>query len=145
MIPVLGVGVVEAELDALSIAGGLELGDHVAFEGGGIDDVVIADLGVKESETVVVLAGDDDIFHAGIFGDVDPLGGAELARVAGFGQLGVILDGDLFGVHVPLALADLGVEAPVDEEAEFILIEPVGPARSGTRGSRWCGWCGCVE
>ena len=142
MVPVLGVGVVKAELDALRVTGGLELGDHVAFEGGGIDDVVVADLGVEQGEAVVVFAGDDDIFHAGVFGDLDPLGGAELGRVAGFSELGVFLDGDLPGVHVPLALGDLGVEAPVDEEAEFILIEPVSPGRSGTRRGRWGG---CVE
>ncbi len=96
MIPVLGVGVVEAELDARRVAGGLELGDHVAFERSGIHDVVIADRGIEEREAVVVLAGDDDIFHPRILGDLHPLGGAELGRVAGFGELGVFLNGDFF-------------------------------------------------
>ena len=86
VIPVLGVRVVEAELDALRVAGGLEFGDHVAFKRSGIYDIVIADRRIEEREAVVMLAGDDDIFHPRILGDLHPLGGAELGRVAGFGR-----------------------------------------------------------
>ena len=48
-------------------------------------------------------------------------------------------------MHVPLALSDLGVEAPVDEQAELVLVQPGGPVVErgleirAVAGRRWCG------
>ena len=83
----------------------------------------------------MVLGGDDDVLHAGGFGEGDDVvraeaGGVELRRegfVVGDGDGGVVHDpladaGDLLAV--PGAGGD-GVEAPVDEHAEAGLAPPL--------------------
>ena len=75
--PVLGLGVVEAELDALLAAFFGELAEGVALEGSGGDDVEGVDLGVEHGEAVVVLGGDDDVLHAGGFCEGDDVVRAE--------------------------------------------------------------------
>ncbi len=126
--PVLGLRVVEAELDALLAALFGEFLEWVALEGSGGDDVEGVDLGVEHGEAVVVLGGDDDVLHAGGFGEGDDVVGGEAGGIEVFGEGFVVGDGDGEVVHdpladvvgalaVPLAGGD-GVEAPVDEHAE---------------------------
>ena len=79
--PVLGLRVVEAELDALLAALFGEFFEGVAFEGGGGDDVEGVDFGVEHGEAVVVLGGDDDVLHAGGFGEGDDVVGGEAGGV----------------------------------------------------------------
>jgi hypothetical protein len=101
--PVLILRVVEAELDALLAALFGELAQRVALEGRGGDDVEGVGLGVEHGEAVVVLGGDDDVLHAGGFGEGDDIvraeaGGVELRR-----EGLVVGDGDGGVVHDPLA------------------------------------------
>ena len=83
----------------------------------------------------MVLGGDDDVLHAGGFGEGDDVMRAEAGGVELFGEGLVVGDGDGEVVHdpladvvgalaVPLAGGD-GVEAPVDEHAEAGLAPPL--------------------
>jgi len=83
----------------------------------------------------VVLGGDDDVLHAGGFGEGDDIVGAEGGGVEFGGEGFVVGYRDGGGVHDPLADAgDLfavpctggdGVETPVDEHAEAGLAPPL--------------------
>ena len=135
LVPVLRLRVIEAELDVVARAGGGEFLQRIALEGRGVDDIVLAGLGAVHGEAVVMLAGDHDVLHAGIVGHLDPLFGVEFYGIELGGQLFVFLDGNLGAVHDPLADAGDGlplpfsggnrIEAPVDEEAELGLAEPL--------------------
>src|SRR5579871_6123455 len=133
--PVLGLRIVEAEFDALLVALFGEFFEGVALEGCGGDDVEGVDLGVEHGEAVVVLGGDDDVLHAGSFGEGDDVVGAEAGGVELGGEGLVVGDGDGEVVHdpladvggalaVPLACGD-GVEAPMDEHAEASFAPPL--------------------
>ncbi len=132
--PVLGLRVVEAELDALLAALFGELLERIALEGSGGDDVEGVDLGVEHGEAVVVLGGDDDVLHAGGLGEGDDVVRAEAGGIELRGEGLVVGDGDGEVVHdpfadvvgalaVPFAGGD-GVEAPVDEHAEAGIAPP---------------------
>ena len=133
--PILRLRVVEAEFDALLAALFGEFFERVALEGGGGDDVEGVDLGVEHGEAVVVFGGDDDVLHAGGFGEGDDVVRAEAGGVELGGEGFVVGDGDGGVVHDPLADAgDLlavpcaggdGVEAPVDEHAEAGFAPPL--------------------
>ena len=59
--------------------------------------------------------------------------GVELGRVEPGRELLVLGDRDLVVVHHPFALAQEGVDAPVDEQAELRVLEPApAPRRSGS-------------
>ena len=96
LVPILCLRIIDSKLEPDFVACFAQLLNDVTFEWRVIDDIVIADRRIEEREAVVMLAGDDDIFHPRILGDLHPLGGAELGWVAGFGQLGVFLNGDFF-------------------------------------------------
>jgi hypothetical protein len=133
--PILRLRVVEAEFDALFAALFGEFAEWVAFEGSRGDDVEGIDLGVEHGEAVVVFGGDDDVLHAGGFGQGDDVVRAEASGVEVFREGFVVGDGDGEVVHdpladvggalaVPLAGGD-GVEAPVDEHAEAGFAPPL--------------------
>ena len=83
----------------------------------------------------MVFAVEDEVFHPGIHGELDPLLGVELRRVELLGKWLVFLHGNLRVMHDPLA--DVGVflplpfagrnrvEAPVDEQSVLRLIKPL--------------------
>ena len=135
LVPVLRLRVVEPQAHAVFRARGGELLEHVALERRGVDDVVRADLRVVEREAVVMLRGDDDVFHARVFRELHPLVGVELDRIELPGELLVFLHRDLRAVHDPLADAGNAaafplaggnrVEPPVNEEAVLRLVEPL--------------------
>ena len=144
--PILRLGVVEAEFEALFAALFGELFEGVAVEGRGCDDVEGVDFGVEHGEAVVMFGGDDDVLHAGGFGEGDDVVCVEAGGVELFGEGLVVGDGDGEVVHdpladvggalsVPLAGGD-GVEAPVDEHAEAGLAPPghAGVALGGSFG-----------
>ena len=82
-----------------------------------------------------MLGGDDDVLHAGGFGEGDDVVCTETGGIEVFGEGLVVGDGDGEIVHDPLA--DMGgaltvplpgrdrVEAPVDEHAETGLAPPL--------------------
>ena len=86
----------------------------------------------------MVLGGDDNIAHAGPFGNVYPGGGIKLAGVEPGCQFFVLRQRDLQLIHDPLTNFDgaaaipfaggQGVESPVDKHAEA-RVAPPGHAR----------------
>lgn len=138
LVPVLGLRIVEAQPDALALAGRRQFLHGVAMEGRRVDDVVLAGLGVEHGKTVVMFSGDDDVLHAGVLGDGDPLVRVEPDGVEFIGEFLVVFDGNFGVVHDPLA--DAGdffaipiaggqrIEAPVDEHAETRVAPPVEAA-----------------
>jgi hypothetical protein len=144
--PVLCLRVVEAELHALLATLFGELAQGVALVGSGGDDVEGVDLGVEHGEAVVVLGGDDDVLHAGGFGEGDDVVRGEAGGVELRGEGFVVGDGDGEVVHDPLTdvVAALslplsggdGVEAPVDEHSEAGVAPPLhaGVALGGSFG-----------
>ena len=51
----------------------------------------------------MVLAGDDDVFHAGLLGNLHPFVGIVLDRIELLGELAVFGNRNLAAVHDPLA------------------------------------------
>ena len=95
----------------------------------------IGKLRVIHRKTVVVLAGNDDVFRAGVFGDLHPSLGVELDGIERVAERFILGSGDLSLLHdplgvgfiaVPLACRD-GIHAPVDKHAELRLTEPFHP------------------
>ena len=108
---------------------------------GRIDDVVAGQLAVEHAEAVVVLARDGDVLHPGPLGGLDPRLGVEGRRVEPRGELLVFGDGDLVLVHDPFPLAQEGIDAPMDEEAEPGIREPSSRLRVGRAGLLRAGRC----
>src|SRR5437588_2025615 len=81
VMPVLSLGVVQAELHPMLPAGLRHSRDHVAPEWCRICDVVRAGSGLEHREPVVVLARDDDIFHARCLREGYPFIRIELYRI----------------------------------------------------------------
>jgi hypothetical protein len=143
--PVEGVRVVEAEADAGGVAGVGEFLHGVAFEPGGVVEIVGGDFRRIHGEAVVVLGGDDEVFHAGVFKEVDPGGGVELFGVEGGDDVGEVLltrnfedAHDVFrigaGAFALVDAAEFGVDAPVHEAAETGITPPVEALVAGGEG-----------
>jgi hypothetical protein len=87
------------------------------------------------AKSVVVLAGDDDVFHAGILGQPCNGAGIETGRVKIFRNLFVLTDRDSghIAVHDPLAdsvisfafpfTAQMRVKPPVDKHGVVAFVE----------------------
>ena len=137
--PVLIVGVVESETDPLVLASLGEVLHRVVVVGRRLDHVEVVGLRVIHRKTIVVLAGDDDVFHAGILGQLGDRLGVELVGLEGGGEFLVFGDGNIghLLVHDPLAdaivglaihfVAELRIEPPVDEHRVIALIEQLAP------------------
>ena len=139
MTPLADVGIVEAEPDALLLAGFGQFGHRIAFEGGRVDDVEGRQLRAEHREAVVMLGGDDDVLAAGLFGQLDPLVGVELRRVELGGELFIFLHRDFLVELHPFAAAQLAVDSPVDEHAEAGLAPPLHPRILALRPAQLAG------
>src|SRR5207244_13497862 len=91
----------------------------------------------------VVLAGDGDVLQAGGLRECDPFRGVECHGIELRRQLLVVADRNLAVVHHPLAVPEHAVDAPMHEQAEARILEPL--ARGEIRRSRpiaalrmWC-------
>ena len=90
---------------------------------------VVGELAVPEAEAVVVLARDDRVFHAGTLGGRGPLVRVVEVGVEVIEVRLVVLVGDLLALFHPLVARRHRVDAPVSEQAEPIMNEPLGLAR----------------
>lgn len=122
-------GVVDTEPKAAAGASFGELLDDVLAIGRGLNDVEVRLLRREHVEAVVVLGGDDDVLHAGSFGESDDGVGVKLGGVEAGCELGVLVARDVRVGHDLLAIAlgdglalpdatEFGVETEVDEHAE---------------------------
>ena len=128
MMPILGLRVIKAEFHAVFGAGGRQLSKRVALERRGVINIVTIDFAMKHGKAVVMLGGDDHVFHARRLSERHPLLGVEFFGIKLLGVTRISGDGDFGVVHDPFAEAgDLlavvtagrhGIDAPVDEHAE---------------------------
>ena len=117
--------VIKEQLHALPMAFVRQHLEHVLVIRRAVYDVPIALLGAPHREPVVMLAGDGDIFHPGVFRHRNPFGRVELGGIELRRQFFIIRHGDLFVVHHPFAAAENAVDAPMDKESELVVLEPL--------------------
>ena len=116
--------IIEEQLDALPVAFlGQRLQGIFAIRRS-VHDVPLALFGAEHGEAVVVLAGDGDVFHPRALGQRHPGGGIELHRIELRRQLRILGHRHLAVVHNPFAVAEHAVNAPMNEQAELIVLEP---------------------
>ena len=114
---------VEIQDNAVLVAGIREFLEDITFERGGIHNVVVAGRGLEHRESVVVPRGDGDVAGAGILDGTYPLVGIKARRVKPCRQLGILVAVNLLVEHHPLAIGKHGIDAPVDEYTEFVVLE----------------------
>ena len=134
--------IIEEELDILIATRIRQRLQRVLAIGRGVDDVVVGQLGVEHAEAVVVLARDGDVPRPADLASLTQASASNLVGLKRGGSLAYSRIGQLVVVHHPLALAQQGVDAPVDEEAELGILEPLpsrrvalGPGIRGGGGS----------
>ena len=111
---------------------------HVALKGRAVHDVVVACSRLEHGESVVVARGECDVFGTGRLESLHPLLCIELGGVESVGQMCVFLVVDGLFVHDPLAVANHGVDTPVDEDAEFIVLKILARFQDFLRGLVLC-------
>ena len=149
---VVGVGpvevrVVEAGVEAAGAHGCAERTDEVAG-GGGVAHHGVVFGGVPEGHAVVVFGGEHGVARAGLDEEFGPLGGIVAAGEEGValrhveiereGVGGVLAAGAVVDEGPGLGVLADGVDAPVDENAEFGVAEPghVGSGVGHGKGGR---------
>ena len=108
VVPIFAVRVVDAEANAGTATGFGKFFEGIALEGGPIDDVVFADLGVIHGEAVMMFGGDDHIFHAGGLGEGDPGFGVEMHGIELMGAFAIFGDGNVEALHDPFGFGVRG-------------------------------------
>ena len=144
VVPVLGLGVVEAEFEAVLLAGGGEFLERVAAERSRLGNVPVGGLRVEHGKAIVVLRGDDHVFHPGVPSGAHPFVGVELDRIKLLRVCAVFRHGDFATVHNPfpdptylfavVSPGGDGIDAPVDEHAEPCRAPPGHPGVALGRG-----------
>src|SRR6202020_1728484 len=139
----------DAEVEAAGAGGLFEFADDVAVRAhaGGVPG---GHVGVVHGEAVAVLGYGDDVFGSGAGEETDPGAGVEslgfelrdevfvaelrLGAVGGYVMLEGGVAGDIHVARIPLVgEGGDGVNAPVDEDAELGVAEPVGGLIAGER------------
>ncbi len=128
-------GMVEAEGNSGILACVGQFLHRIPLERSGLHDRVVAHFRVEHAESVVVLARDDDVFHAGVPGYGHPLLRVELYRVELSRQLLIIRHRDVGVVHDPLAdpggflpvpfTRRDGIQSPMNEHSKSSLSKPL--------------------
>ena len=133
--PVLIVRVVKAETNTNLLASLGEVFHRVTSEGSCIHDIEFICLGVIHRKAIMMLTGDDDVFHARILGELSNGLRVEINRVKIIGQFPIFRNGNTshVGVHDPLANAvvsltihlvtQVGIQTPVDKHRIVAIIK----------------------
>ena len=118
--------------DALLAEGAEELGGDVLAVGR-LHDVERHGAGVPHAEAVVMLGGEDHVAEAGETGEAGKAVGVEAGGIEGLGEIAV----EAFNILGAGAYegvtddgAELRVDAPVNEQAEALIAEPLQPLRA---------------
>jgi len=118
----------------------LHIFPHEIPAGLGVGGTVVGQLAVEEAEAVVVLGGENGVFHARLFGDPGPAFRLEIGRVELVEVLLIVLVADLLDAFDPLAPGWDGVQPPVDEHPEAVGEKPAGALPAGA--DEWVFGCG---
>ena len=163
MFPVLPVRVVEAEFDPILATGRGKFAQRIAsaFSEGRGSDVVVGDRRIPKGEPVMVLAGDDEVTHAGVGRRADPCISIKLRWIELCQQLVIVLLGNTAALRpAPLRADPLSivvaahflslpnaswnrVEPEVDEHPKARLTHPVPLGVLDGLRSEWIDAVGC--
>jgi len=127
--------VVEADAETLGASGLDEFADEVSLRplpG----SAVVGELGVPETEALMMLGGEDHVLLPCPLGKSRPLTRDTRTRPEMLRKDFILRNGNALGFHDPLLVADDAVEAPVDEHTELGLTPPGNASRS--RADRFC-------
>ena len=111
------------QLDALLLAFCSQFLQHIPFEWGSIHNVVIRFLGIEHREAIMVTAGDGDVLGTRSLDLRHPFCRIELRRIETRSQLGILIPMDVTVVHVPLAPGGHAIDAPMQEDAELVVLK----------------------
>ena len=111
------------QLDAVTLAGISEFLEHVTLERRGINDIVVTGSTLEHRETVMVSRRYGDVAGAGILDGANPLVGVEARGIKASWQLGILVTVNFLVEHHPLAVGKHRIDAPMDENAEFVVLE----------------------
>ena len=115
--------VVKTHLDALGTER-IHRGTNQVFAVRRVGHTVVGVLCRPQTKAFVVLGGDDEILHAGLFGTARPLFGVKEIGVEVVKELLVVGITYLLVVADPLVARRQGVQPPVDEHAEAVVRKP---------------------
>ena len=115
--------IIQADLEALGAEGVHKLAHGVPAEGG-VGGFEIGIPAIEQAEAVMVLGGEDGVFHAGLARHGRPGAGIEIRRrkLPKIGQV-IGLGHTLGGAH-PLPARGDGIQPPMDKHAEPRLAVP---------------------
>ena len=111
------------QFDAVALTGVGQFLEHVALEGGGIHNVVVAHLALEHRETVVVARSNRDVARSSILDGTHPLVGIKARGIEPRRQLGILVTVDALIVHHPLAVGQHRINTPVDKNAKFVVLK----------------------
>ena len=80
--------------------------------------------GVEHGKTVVVSAGNRDVFHPCSFDHTDPFFGIKIYWIKEAGELFVFIDTDVLIVHHPFSIPQNTVASPMDKKSKTRILKP---------------------
>ena len=89
-----------------------------------VGGLIVRQLAVKKTETVMMLRGQYSVFHAGILCDPGPFLRVIIHWVEFLEERLIVLNGYPLCAADPFAAGGDGVQAPVNEHTETVLAEP---------------------
>ena len=119
--------VVEADLQAFRSESIHHFPEQI-FAAGSVGNFVIGVFAVPHAEAFVMLGGEDNVLHPGVFCSLCPFAGIEEIRIEKFKVNGIIFIQDLFMKTDPFMPGGHGIQPPVDEHAEPVSDKPVSLA-----------------
>ena len=135
VIPVLCLGIVEAQSNSILLTSRRQFLQRVALEWRRVINIPVGDHRVEHRKSVVVLRRDHDVFHPRVLGNLHPFFGIVINRVELLGVCLILVHRNLARVHDPLAdsansLAVVSpgrnrIHAPVNEHSKACLTEPL--------------------
>ncbi len=128
VVPVLSLGIVEAQFDAIFLARRGKFLQRIALERGAGVNIEIIHGRVKHGEAVMVLGRDDDVFHPGVAGNFHPFLGVKFHWIELLDERRVVRDRNLLVEHdpfaevghlfAPISPGRYGIDAPVDKHSK---------------------------
>src|SRR2546422_1239601 len=112
--------------------------------------IEVGELRIEQTKAVVMLGGDDDVFHTCFLSRPDPGIGIKLDRIKLREKLIVLLDGNMCRVANPFTVSGLilpfsgrdRIESPMNEQTESSFVPPFHTGgKVGLRFLDSAGWC----
>ena len=115
--------IIEVDVDPLLVALIHQFLHDVALERGRLNDVEVRVAAIEHREAVMMTGREADVFGSRRLECRYPLGGVEVGRIEASGQFGILLVIEVTVVHHSFAIGHHAIDAIVEEDAEFIVLE----------------------